>query len=63
MPIESQIIINVKKGERNYTFMMPSGAPFGEAYDSAFEVLQEIVTFSRQAADNAKRKEESFKEM
>jgi hypothetical protein len=58
MPIETQVIINVKKGERNYTFTMPSGAPFGEAYDSAFEVLQEIVTFSKQAAENAQRREE-----
>jgi hypothetical protein len=59
MPIETQVIINIKKGEREYTFTMPSGAPFGEAYDSAFEVLQEIVIFSKQAADNSKRREES----
>jgi hypothetical protein len=58
MPIETQVIINVKKGDREYTFMMPSGAPFGEAYDSCFEVLQEIVMFSKQAVDNAQRREE-----
>jgi hypothetical protein len=47
----------VEKGDKKYTFTMPHGAPFGEAYDACFEVLREVVEMSKVAADQAKREE------
>ena len=43
--------------DREYSFEMPIGAPYGEAYDQAFLVLQDITTMSKEAADRAKRPE------
>ena len=34
---------------------MPLGAPFGKAYDAAYEVLQHIVDLSKKAAEQAKQ--------
>lgn len=56
--------LTVEKEGRKYMFMMPIGAPLGEAYDACFEALGEIIKISKEAADRAKPKdkEESVKE-
>lgn len=57
MDLKSMIVIEVEKNERVFTFLLPVGAPFGEAYDAAFEMLSKIVDMSNEAAENMKRKE------
>jgi hypothetical protein len=54
MNIKSAVIIEIEKGGKIYQFIMPMGAPLGEAYDAAFEVLRGVVDMSRQAMESAK---------
>lgn len=57
--MEQKAVINleVKKEDRTFVFSMPIGAPFGEAYDAAFTVLNEIQEMSKKAVEHAKPKE------
>jgi hypothetical protein len=48
----------VKKEDRTYTFILPIGAPLGEAYDACFKVLEEIVEMSKVAVERAKPAEQ-----
>ena len=63
MTIKSNIVIEIQKNERTYTFSMPMGCPFGEAYDAAFAVLKDITELSQQAVDNAKPKDHQHVEV
>ena len=58
MDIKSFISVEVTKNERTYHFYMPVGAPFGEAYDAAFEVLNSITEMAKQAVEKAKPQED-----
>jgi hypothetical protein len=40
---------------RTYTFDLPVGAPFGEAYDVCHEVLTHITKMASDAAEKAKK--------
>lgn len=55
MNVKSLVSIDIAKGDRKYSFHMEVGSPFGEAYDAAFDVLQHIVSLSKQAADSAQQ--------
>lgn len=50
-------MIEVSKNDRLYTFTMPVGAPFGEVYDVAYEVLNKIAELAKDGALSAKRAE------
>jgi hypothetical protein len=50
------IALEVKKDDRTYSFLMPIGSPFGEAYDVAFEFLSEILKMSQKAVEQAEQK-------
>lgn len=54
--MEQKAVVNleVKKGERTFVFTMPIGSPYGEAYDAAFNVLNEILEMSKKAVEAAK---------
>lgn len=41
------------KNEREYSYKMPIGAPYGEAVDVAFEVIQDILELSKKAVEAA----------
>lgn len=58
MNIRSQVSIEIIKDDHTFTFTMPVGAPFGKAYDAAYDVLQQIIEFSKKAADQAKQNPE-----
>lgn len=60
--VPATVDLAVEKNGGSYVFSMPVGAPFGEAYDVAFEVLSKIVELSKNAAEKMKRKEEEVKE-
>lgn len=57
MEMKNCIEFVVTKGERTYTFHMPTGAPFGELYDAAFEMLNEVLRLAQEAAQKAAPKE------
>jgi len=48
----------IEKDERNYEFMMPFGAPYGEAYDACHEMMGKIVELSQEAQKRATREVE-----
>jgi len=54
----ANIILTHKKEDRTYQFIMPVGAPFGEAYDAAFASLNAITAMAKEAVDKQKREEE-----
>jgi len=37
------IKLDIKKGDRTYSFIMPHNCPIGESYDAVFEVLNLIT--------------------
>jgi len=57
MNVKSYIDIEIVKNERTYHFFMPVGAPFGEAYDAAFEALSNVTEMAKKATENAKPKD------
>lgn len=57
MNVKTIITIEITKNDRVFSFNMPVGAPFGEAYDACYETLQHIVEFSKKAAEQAKQAE------
>jgi hypothetical protein len=56
MTIKSFVTIEVVKNDHTFVFQLPVGAPYGEAYDAAYEVLQNIVELAKNAAEAAKPK-------
>lgn len=57
-----KVVIESEKGDSVYSFVMPIGAPLGECYDAAFEVLGEIIAMSKDAYERNKRNEKEEKE-
>ena len=63
MDQRAMISMEIVKNERTYTFLMPIGSPYGEAYDAAFEFLGSILKQSQDAVSKAEQvKEEDIKE-
>lgn len=62
MDKRGMVILEVKKDERTYSFLMPVGSPFGEAYDAAFEMLSEISKMAQAAVENSEREKEESQE-
>ena len=54
--VNSLITIKVKKESREYCFTMQAGSPAGEAYDSCFEVLSELLKIATQLVQKAENK-------
>jgi hypothetical protein len=57
MNVKATVNIMIEKNERTYVFSMPVGAPFGEAYDAAFEALTQISNMAKEAIESARNKE------
>jgi len=56
MTQKAVIYLEVEKNDHKYSFTMPIGAPLGEVYDAAFEMLQEIVKLANEAVEKAEQK-------
>jgi hypothetical protein len=56
MDQKAVVKLEVEKNERKFEFIMPIGSPYGEAYDAAFEFLNEIAKMTQEAAEAAERK-------
>lgn len=55
MELKSTVQVRVTKSTRDYSFLMPVGAPLGEAYDVCHEILREIVKMANEAAERSKQ--------
>ncbi len=58
MELKSIVQIEVERNDRKYTFSMPVGVSYGEAYDAAFEVLQKTVELAQKAAESTRPPQE-----
>ena len=52
---KAKVVIEVVTDTNTYSFTMPIGAGFGEAYDAAYKVLQELAAMAQKATDAAAR--------
>lgn len=55
MKLDSRVVIEVKKEENAFLFVMPSGASYGQAYDASLEIVQGILKMAKDAADKLKK--------
>jgi hypothetical protein len=58
MNLRSFVSIELEKNGRVYSYLMPVGAPYGEAYDAAFEICQNILDMAKKASEGAKRQDD-----
>jgi hypothetical protein len=57
METKTHIILEVKKGDNTFSYHMPAGSPFGQAYDACFEILQKLIEYSHKATETLKQPE------
>lgn len=59
--------MEVEKNANVYSFHMPMGVSYGEAYDAAFDVLKDILELSQKNVESQRRsviqKEEDSEEV
>ena len=55
MDQRGMIALEIEKDGGTFTFLMPTGVHFGEAYDAAHEFLAEILEMSSKAVKAAER--------
>ena len=48
--------IEVEKNGRLFVFNIPNGSSYGDSFDAAFEVIQEILKMSKEAVDQMQPK-------
>jgi len=58
MNLRSMVTVEIIKNERTYTFSIPVGAPFGEAYDAANETMLAVLDMAKNNAEQAKQAKE-----
>lgn len=63
MDIKQMIQFCSQKNNNLYSFHCPSGAPLGELYDAAFEILNEVTKCIQEAAQKAAPKDISTVEV
>jgi hypothetical protein len=56
MDMKSALVMTIVQNENTYTFIMPAGASLGEAYNAAFQALQNVLELSKDAVERAKPK-------
>jgi hypothetical protein len=59
MEVKTQIALEVEKAEgRIYRFILPAGAPLGEAQDAAFESLMQVAKWVQDNLEKLKEKKD-----
>ena len=56
MIAETRVVLKAEKNDRTYEFHMPVGVQYGEVYDAAFQILDDIVVLMQQAKESVKPK-------
>ena len=54
--------LEFQKEERVYRFTLPYGAPYGEAYDAAFQFLNKVLEMQNKAVEEMQQKAAETKE-
>lgn len=62
MELNSALIVNTKKNERTYQFIVPTGSPYGEIVDAAFEIFIQMDALRNQQMEKIKQEKEKKKE-
>lgn len=57
MNAKTIIALQVEKNGHVFTFQMPVGVNYGEAYDAAFCILEDILSLSQQVLDSKRREQ------
>lgn len=57
MTVLNNVVMEVDKNGRKYTFTMPVGTNIGEAYDASLQILQEILKHVVKSAEQVAPKE------
>jgi len=63
MEIKNSILLEVTKDKNIYTFSLPVGATFGEAFDVAFEVLNKLLEMQKESLSKSQTSYEATKEV
>lgn len=61
MNAKNYVVLEHKINDHVYFFHMPVGTSYGQAYDAAHAFLEDILEYSKKAADAAKRDVEKEK--
>lgn len=56
MELKNVLKFEVTKNERDYSFIIPAGAPYGETYDVIFSFLNQILETQKSNLDHLKSK-------
>jgi hypothetical protein len=59
MAVKAFVCVEVVKGERVYSFSIPVGAPYGEAYDAVAEAKATVFDLLQKSQEADKEKESS----
>jgi len=51
--------LEVKKGDFTFTFLMPGGSTYGQAFDAAFEVFAHVNRLKNEAVEKVKADKEA----
>lgn len=57
MTVRSMVQIEAEVNDHVFTFSIPMGCNYGEAYNAAFQVLQKVIELSNQAIANLEKKD------
>ena len=55
LKVINNVVLEVTKEDRTFTFVMPVGAKIGDAYEACWECLQRISELATEAVDKAKK--------
>lgn len=48
----------VEREDRQYEFIAPAGAPFGEAHDALYEFVKEVLVMAKNRSEQMEKKED-----
>lgn len=54
--IRTHVNIEVDKNDNRFVFMVPAGAPLGEAFDACMECLDMVSAWHKKAIEKAKER-------
>jgi hypothetical protein len=58
LKVINNVVLEVTKEDRTFTFVMPIGAKIGDAYEACWECLQKISSIASEAVEKAKKPSE-----
>ena len=59
--VKTMVNIEIKKEDNLFQFLIPAGAPLGQAFDASMECLDIISSWNKKAIEKAKEKGQEIK--